>query len=161
MTILKQLLITDPKIAELIEKEAEKLLKTIDLEMVCEEVYSDLDFLDVEDLWDRSGPSRDGYMSPEEMAFEMVENELEPYKNQVMKYFDLGMTKEAKKYCMGVLKGIYRWEKESKSEFKDWAADVAGECFDFLLEEWQKKTTDENNIVEMDKFLKKECSQWV
>lgn len=156
LTILRQLAKNDPKIGKQIEKEAEKLLKKVDLEEICEDVYSVLDGIDVEELWDRSGASRYGYSSPEDMAMEMMEEELEPYNKEVVKYLELGMAKEAKLYCMGVLKGIYQYEQESKSEFKDWAADVAGECFGYLLEEWKKRINNKDDLIEMDKFLEKE-----
>lgn len=160
LTILRQLAKNDPKIGKQIEKEAEKLLKKVDLEEICEDVYSVLDGIDVEELWDRSGASRYGYSSPEDMAVEMMEEELEPYNKEVVKYLELGMAKEAKLYCMGVLKGIYQYEQESKSEFKDWAADVAGECFGYLLEEWKKRINNKDDLIEIDKFLEKECSKW-
>ncbi len=43
------------------------------------------------------------------------------------------MPKEAKLSCMGVPKGIYKYVHESKSEFKDWAVDVPGECFSAIF----------------------------
>ncbi|MDL1985680.1 MAG: hypothetical protein LWX54_16125 [Deltaproteobacteria bacterium] len=48
------------------------------------------------------------------------------------------MHQEAKLYCMGILKGIYQYEEDSGSEFKDWATDVPGESFGYILEEWKK-----------------------
>jgi len=39
---------------------------------------------------------------------------------------------------MGVLKGIYMYEHDSNSEFKDWATDIPGECFRELLDKWKK-----------------------
>jgi len=39
------------------------------------------------------------------------------------------MDKEAKKHCMGILKGIDQFEKESESEYKDWASDIPREIF--------------------------------
>ena len=71
----------------------------------------------------------------------------------------MGMAKEAKLYCMGVLKGIYRYEMESKSEFKDWAEDVPGECFGYLLGEWRERTPDKDDIREMGEFIEKECGK--
>jgi len=44
------------------------------------------------------------------------------------------------------LKGIRRFEKESTSEYKDWAVDAPAESFDWVLDEWkegQKGVTDE------------------
>ncbi len=90
----------------------------------------------------------------------MMEEALDPYNQQVTKYLELGMIKEAKFYCMGVLKGIYQYAQESKSEFKDWAIDIPEECFGYLLEEWKKGTKGKDELNEMNKFLEKECSDW-
>ena len=44
------------------------------------------------------------------------------------------MHQEAKLYCMGILKGIYQYEEDSGSEFKDWATDVLGESFGYIFQ---------------------------
>jgi len=160
LTILRKLAKNNTKLKKQIEEQAEQILRQVDIEETCEAVYSDLDMLYVEDLWDKSGAHRDGYTSPEDMAVEMMEGELEPHHEEVDKYFELGMNEEAKLYCMGVLKGIYKYEQESKSEFKDWAADVAGECYSYLLNKWRRKSKSKDDLLEMDKFLMKECSKW-
>jgi len=72
-----------------------------------------LDSIDVRELWDRSGSHSDGYTSPEDMAMEMVEEELDPFSDQIVRYHNLGLHEEEKLYCMGVLKGLYRFEKEA------------------------------------------------
>jgi len=160
LEILRRLAKKDPYIAQQIEEETTKFLKKIDLEEISEEVFSVLDGIDVHELWDRAGPRTDGYSSPDEMAAEMMEEELDPYNKQVIKYLKLGMAKEAKLYCMGVLKGIYRYVQESKSEFKDWAVDIPEECFGYLLKEWKKGTKNKGDLNDMNKFLEKECSSW-
>jgi hypothetical protein len=160
LNILRRLAYKDPVIAQQIEKEARQLLKEVDIEEIYEDVFSVLDGIDVEELWDRSGPSRHGYSSPEDMAVEMIEEELEPYNKEVTKYLELGMVKEAKFYCMGVLKGIYQFVQESKSAFKDWATDIPEECFGDLLEEWKNRTKNKNDINDMDKFIERECTKW-
>lgn len=160
LKILKRLSEKDQNITQRIEKEAEELSEAVDLEEICGNVYSVLDGIDVEELWDRSGPCRDGYSSPEDMAVEMMEEELEPYNKEVMEYLELGMANAAKFYCMGVLKGIYKYAQESKSEFKNWAVDIPEECFGYLLEEWKKKTKNRNNVKEMSIFIEKEFKNW-
>ena len=160
LQILKRLARNDPKVKKQIEKEAEAFLKEIDVEEICEDVYSALDGIDVEELWDRAGPSRHGYSGPEDMAAEMMEEELEPFSKEVLTYSEIGMANEAKLYCMGVLKGIYQYEQESKSEFKDWAGDIPAECFGDLLLEWKKKADNEDDLKEMGAFIERECSKW-
>ena len=160
LAILRRLAEDNPDIRKQIEDEANKCLKEIDVEDICEEVYSALDGICVEELWDRSGHSRHGYTGPEDMAVEMMEEELEPYNREVFKYFEMGMANEAQIYCMGVLKGIYRYDQESKSEFKNWATDIPSECFRYLLNDWKKRTRNRNDLKEMGKFIEKECGKW-
>ena len=160
LEILNRLAKKNPGILRDIEKEAEQLLKKIDLQEIVEEVYSELNGLDVEELWDRSGSRRYGYSSPEDQAVEMMEEALDPYNDEVIRYLDVGMLSEAKVYCMGVLKGIYQYEQESKSGTKDWFADIPTECFGYLLEKWKRRTTDPNDLKEMNDFIKTECTRW-
>jgi len=160
LEILRILAGKNPNVAKQIEETAEKLLKEVEPEEVCNDVYWFLDLIDVGELWDRSGSSRYGYTSPEEMALKMLEKELEPFGKKVIRYFELGMPEEAKLYCMGVLKGIYKYVQESESEFKDWAEDLPEECFKDLLKEWKKRAKNEEDFNEMNKFLEKECNKW-
>jgi hypothetical protein len=160
LEILRCLAKNSPTIKKQIEREMEEVLKEVDVEEICEEVYSALDGIEVEELWDRSGPSRHGYSEPEDMAIEMMEEELEPFNKEVFRYFDLGMANEAKLYCMGVLKGIYQYEQISESKFKGWAADIPGECFGYLLDEWRKRSGNVNDHKEMGEFITKECGKW-
>jgi hypothetical protein len=133
----------------------------IDIEEVSEDVMSSLNFIDVHELWDRSGSNSYGeYTSPEEMAFEMVEEELDPFNQEVFRLCDLKMYKEATDSCEGVLWGIYRFEHESECEFKDWASDVPGECFDYLEEEYKKRCKDKKQVKRIEDFIVKECSKW-
>ena len=70
------------------------------------------------------------------------------------------MHQEAKHYCMGILKGIYKYDEDSGSEFKDWATDVPGESFGYILSEWKKKGISKKNKKEMKDFIGDECRNW-
>jgi len=157
LEILKHIAKTDNKIKRKIIDIAEDLFQDVNIEEICENVYCALDGIDVHELWDRAGPRSDGYTSPEDMAVEMFEEALKPFHQELFRLFDLNMRQEAKRYCMGILKGIYRYEEDSGSEFKDWATDVPGECFGYLLDEWEKRSNNKRDEKEMKKILSKEC----
>ena len=159
LEILKHIAKTDKKQKKKIIELAEEIFRAVDVEAVCEDVFYALDGIDVHELWDRAGPRTDGYTSPEDMAVEMVEEALEPFLQELYRLLDLKMRQEAKLYCMGILKGIYQYEEDSGSEFKDWATDVPGECFGYLLSEW-KKRCNKKEKKEMSDFLGKECPNW-
>lgn len=138
--ILKLLAKTDKKIKKKILDIAEHKIKDIEYDSISDDVFWSLDAIDVNDLWNSSGSTPDGYISTDEMAFEMIEKELEPFRKEIFRLMELGMSQEAKSYCMRVLKGIYMYEHDSNSEFKDWATDIPGECFRDLLDKWKKRS---------------------
>ena len=59
-----------------------------------------------------------------------------------------------------VLKGIYQFEKESISEYKDWATDAPAENFEWVLDECKKGQRDPKDIVEINEFIEKNFADW-
>ncbi len=160
LEILKQIAKTDKKLKKRIIEIAEDLFRNVDVEAVCDDVFDALDGINVHELWDRAGPKTNGYTSPEDMAVEMFEEALEPFLQELYRLFDLKMHQEAKLYCMGILKGIYLYEEDSGSEFKDWATDVPGESFGYVLNEWKKRNSNNKDKKEMKGFISNEFPNW-
>jgi hypothetical protein len=119
-----------------------------------------LDSIAVQDCWDRAGSSRDGYTSPEEAAVGLLEEELQPFFDQAGRYHDLGMLEEEATYCMGVILGIYRYEHESKSEFREWSVDLPIECAGDALTQWRERGQDSASAAAMDEFIEQRCPHW-
>ena len=119
LKILEQIAKTDKKLKKRIVELTEDLFRNVEVDAICDDVFDSLDGIDVHELWDRAGPRTDGYTSPEDMAVEMFEEALEPFLQKMYRLFDLKMHQEPKLYCMGILKGIYQYEEDSGSEFKD------------------------------------------
>ena len=63
----------------------------------------------------------------------------DPFIEKIKKYQKLSMFAEAKEYCIGILKGICKFEKESTSEYKDWTVDAPAEGFGWVLDEWKER----------------------
>jgi len=158
--ILKRLADEDANISKRIDELALEYLVEVNPDHIAESVFSDLDHLAVEDVWDNSGRTRDGYVDPYELASEMFEEALEPYIDELTKCQELSLAEEAKLHCMGILKGIYKFEKEAITEFQDWAVDDPHDNFRHTLEEWRKRNKDPKDLEEMDEFIKKSCTEW-
>ncbi len=159
LEIVKQLARTDKGLKKQIIELAKNHIKTVDVEDICESVFDALDWIDVHELWDRAGPNRDGYISPEEMSCEMFEEAIAPHVQEMERLLKLKMHHEAKLYCMGILKGIYQYEQDSGSEFKDWATDIPGEIFGSILKSWAKNSKNKDK-KEMMNFIHEECFDW-
>jgi hypothetical protein len=159
LKILRQIAKTDKNLKKKIIELAEELFRDVDVDDICETVFNVLDGIDVHELWDRAGPKTEGYTSPEDMSAEMFEEALEPFVQEMQRLMDLKMHQEAKLYCMGILKGIHQYEEDSESEFKDWASDVPGESFGYILREWGKNRNNKDK-KEMKDFIEKEFPAW-
>ena len=147
-------------IRDAVEAEAMSLLTEINRGETADQVFAAIDAIDVQECWDRSGGSRDGYTSPDEAAVEIIEEQLQPYFDQVERYHELGMPEQETAYCMGVLLGIYRYERESKSEFREWCEDSAAECAGFLIDTWRERKPDKARIDAMNAFIRECCPEW-
>ncbi|MBI5183525.1 MAG: hypothetical protein HY999_04105 [Nitrospinae bacterium] len=158
--ILKILAKEDTNIAKRIEQLAIDYLGNVDIEDVAEEVYWELNGIEVEEVWDRSGSTRDGYIDPGDMAYEMFEEALEPFLNELKKCQKLSLFNQAKYHCMGILKGIYKFHKESTSEYKDWAVDAPCEYFDVVLKDWKNDCQKPEYLKEVKEFIKKNFPDW-
>ena len=107
LSILNALAQQDEKIKTTIEKTAMEILSVVDVDEIAATVQGELELLQVEDVWARAGANREGFVEPGDVAWEMFEEALSPFRDDVEKYKKLSMPKEAALYCLGILKGIY------------------------------------------------------
>lgn len=160
LSILKLLAERDDKLVEVIDATARELLSQVDAEDVATDVQMELELLDVEEVWDRSGATRDGYIDPGDAAWQMFEDALKPFEDAIEKYKRLSMSTQARSYCEGILKGIYDFHRDSSTEYKDWAVDAPGEFFGQVLDEWKSLFKGRPPLLKMEKFLHAHCPDW-
>lgn len=160
-SILNRLIDEDKELKERVEKIAKEHLSNVDSDDIAEDVFCELDSLDVHDLWDESGSTRDGYVDVDEHAWEMFEERLDLFVDQMKKYQRLKMFPEAKTYCIGILKGLYMFKKDATTEFSDWATDAPDDFSQSIYEEWKKNQPVKEDVTEVDTFMKKEFGDYV
>jgi hypothetical protein len=160
LQILKLMAQRDVEIRKKIDAAAREVLTDIDKDAVASEVQMELEFLNVEEVWDRAGSTRDGYVEPGDAAWELVEEALHPFMEELAKYKKLSMIKEADLLSMGIMKGIYQFSKESTTEFKDWAVGAPEEYFGRVLDEWKKGSLGRNKVRKMEAFIRTHCPDW-
>lgn len=160
LEVLKRLNGTGGKVQQAVLAVARDVLSEIDLDETADEVFFALDSIDVQDCWDRAGSSRDGYTSPDEAALEIVEESLQPFLDQTRQYHELGMPGEEMIHCMGLILGLYRYEHESKSEFREWSVNIPLECAGDRLREWRERGQRSAFAEAMDDFIQKRCPSW-
>jgi len=115
-TVLFLLIRDDPGIADRAEAHARALLETVDYEQVAGLLFADLESLDIEDVWETAGQQRDGsYRYPGERAYEMAEEILAPYRDELSACMERGMPEAALDYAKGLILGLWRFRTESSA----------------------------------------------
>ena len=70
------------------------------------------------------------------------------------------MPEQESAYCMGVIFGLYRFERESESEFRDWSVDIPAECARDLLDQWLARNPEGARIDAVLGFIREHCPEW-
>jgi hypothetical protein len=153
LAILKVLAERHENLAQEIDAVAKELLSHVEMDEVAANVQMELEGLHVEDVWERSGATREGYVDPGEAAWEMFAEALKPFQDEVDKYNQLSMLEEAALTCQGLLKGIYDFDKESSTEYKQWATDAPGEYFSMILDDGKKLFEGQPSLSGLTEFL--------
>ena len=99
--ILRRLAAQDEEIAEETVALALAYLSGVDAAQVCASLRFDLESLTREEVWDRAGNTRYGYVETGEAAEEMIEEVLAPYLDEMRKYYKTGLAEEARQMCIG------------------------------------------------------------
>ena len=160
LTILKTLAHDDKHLAARITEIATAHLSEVDPEEVAAVLYHELDALEVEEVWDRAGPKRHGYVDPSEAADQMIEEVIGPYLEELKKYQKLGMNVEANRMCMGLLLGLYQFDDESRSKFKDWAPDAPSEFAWAVVDAWKAGAPSRADVKAVKAFIEDELYGW-
>lgn len=149
--VLRRLARTPGAVGKAVRDEIRAIVSQIDMEGVAAEVYYALEDLAVEDLWDRSGRSVHGYRHPPEEAWTMIEEVIQPYIARIEQYRRWGMNEQARDYCVQVLEGIFQYDRDADTEFKNWAPDDAGEAAAWVWDSWKEGERDPKAMERMER----------
>jgi hypothetical protein len=160
LVVLKALARDDERLAARIAEITTTHLGTVDPEEVAFGLYEELEFLEVEEVWDRAGPTRHGYVDPGEAADEMVDEVIKPYLEQLKKLQALGMSAQANRMCLGLLLGLHKFEHESTSKFKDWAPDTPSGFAWAVVDAWKDGSPSRADIATVKAFIEDDLGGW-
>lgn len=146
--ILERLVENDPQLlskARRVRSEVAKAeregMKGVGTDEVAREVYDWLELIDVETLWDRSGPTRDGgYYDPVDASWDMFEEEMSRFKEALRDYWKERLREDGARYCLGILKGLALFKTKGTTQYREWCGDDPYIYARDILEEWKRLT---------------------
>jgi len=133
----------DVDLAKRISEMSKAALAEVDADVIADEVFGSLNSILVEELWDNSGKTSGGYQDPTDVAFEMIEDGLRYYIHKMEQYNSLGMKREEKEYCKGIIIGLLRYGEDGNNEFRDWCPDDPYTIAENIVYVWKKNHTSE------------------
>jgi hypothetical protein len=151
--VLKALLDDDSDFVKKAYDIAMKVVGNANADEIMDEVYYGLDSLDVDDLYSRSGRTRHGYVDPNDEAWEMFEDALTPFIDEMKKNQQRALPAAAKNHCLGIIKGLRKYQEKSKSEFKDWVTDAPDDYIAIVMEEWKNGHPSNEDIAAIMDFM--------
>ena len=133
---------------------AVKVTAAVDAEKIADDVFSSLDNLDYDDLNGRAGRTRHGYVAADQAAWDLFEEALVPFINEMVKSRNRELPVVAKTYCIGIIKGLQMYGKGSCSDLSDWLQDAPGEYIDTVIDERKKGNPSSDDIADLMNVVK-------
>jgi hypothetical protein len=128
LPLLHLLLSAHPDLRPEAERMARSLVSDLDFEAVAEDVEHDLRALDIDDLNDRAGAHRNGYTPPEEAAWELLQEVIDPFVADMTRQLELRLEAAALGTCKGIVLGLYRVRRQGGGACLEWAPDFPNEA---------------------------------
>jgi len=152
--VLKDLLDENPVLLKEIYNRAVKIADAVDAESICDCVYTCLSMLHFDDLNGRAGITQHGYVSPDEATWELFEEVLDPFIDDIAKNLERGLRNAAKACCIGIIKGLQMYDEDPDSEFGGCVEDVPREFIDIVVNEWKKGNPSDEDVAEVLSIVK-------
>lgn len=172
LDVLHRLLATHPNLKKEAESVARSILGEVNFEEIADEVQEAVSALDFDDLNARAGHHERGYVEPDEAAWEILEQAVEPFTADIQRRIELRLEADALEICKGTVLGLYRVGHSGGGPVAEWApdfpAEAAGNAIDAWLSSAPRKKADRSGPKRKERkrpafpqeFVDREVPEW-
>jgi hypothetical protein len=107
--------------------------------MVADAVEEAVRDVGLDELGSRAGKHSWGYVEPSEAAWELLEERVSPFIDDLKRQFELGLQAEALEMCKGIVLGLYRVRNEKGDDVLQWAPEFPAETAAQAVAAWRVK----------------------
>lgn len=159
--VLRLLLGRHPELVEEAEGLAVEVASGVDREAVAGDLVMSVGLLTLAELSGRAGRQAYGYVEPSEAAWEILEEVVEVFHEDIVRLAGLGLEDGARATCEGVLLGLYRLREDEDHDVLGYAGDFPEEAAGWTLERWRKaKGPEKGRRVLGDGFVEEVVPEW-
>jgi len=134
--VLSQLLDKHPELRAEAEELATRVIATVSIEAVAQEVYVELTSIGLDALNERAGSHSWGYVEPSEAAAELLAEAIEDRVQEMKRSVELGLLAPAEALCAGLVLGLFQADNAKSDGALGWAADFPAEEAGFIVGEF-------------------------
>ncbi len=127
VTVLRALLEKHPDLAAEAGELAASLLAGVSVEDVADAVEQALRSLSLDNLSDRAGRKRHGYVEPTQAVWDLIGEAVQPFREDIRRRAAAGECAAALATAAGVILGLYRVREARAHEVLGWAPDAPAE----------------------------------
>lgn len=157
--ILKSLLANHPELLPEAEKLWRSTLGEVSFETIAFDVQSAIMELDLDDLNGRAGRHSWGYVEPSQAAQDLLEEAVAPFREEMIRKLDLGLTEAAFETCKGIVLGLYQCRNSTGGDILSWAPEfpeeAAGFAVDTLTDDGKRQAS-----FDFGEFMNKHVPEW-
>jgi len=135
--VLRRLLTAHPALRSEARQIAKSLLSEVEFEWVADEVEEAVRDVGLDELGSRAGKHSWGYTEPSEAAWELLEECVSPFIEDMKRQFELALDAEALETCKGVVLGLYRVRNEEGGDVLQWTPDFPAENAAHAIAAWR------------------------
>ncbi len=133
--VLRRLLERHPALRQEAAALATSAAANVDRVAIAEDLFAAVQVLGLEDLSGRAGRHAWGYVEPGEAAWELLEEVVSEFQDEVARLARLGLEEAARAACEGALMGLYRLRGRDY-DLLVYADDFPAEAFGETLDGW-------------------------
>jgi len=135
-TVLQRLLDAHRELRPEAQQIAKSLLSEVEFEWVADEVEDAVRDVSLDEFGSRAGKHSWGYKEPGEAAWELLEERVSPFIDDLKRQFELGLDAQALEMCKGIVLGLYRVRNEQGGDVLQWAPDFPAETAAQAVATW-------------------------
>ena len=136
VAVLYLLLDKHPELRPEVEGMAKNVISSKSIEAIAADVFNAVTGVDLEALNGRAGKHSWGYVEPSEAAWELLEEALDDWIDDMNRKVEADLLTAAQAACTGIVAGLYNTRNAKSDGVLDWAPDFPAEHAGYVVQEF-------------------------